>query len=98
MKFCQLSVKRSALPGLFESGGLRSIIRSGEPQMILGLLRERLQGARRIPLSIGKCLVGFEPFRRILGAPHLSDRARADLAPSPRVSPESSRCSDHATE
>jgi hypothetical protein len=38
--------------------------------MILGLLRERLQGARRIPLSIGKCLVGFEPFRRILGAPH----------------------------
>ena len=56
--------------------------------MILGLLRERLQGARRIPLSIGKCLVGFEPFRRILGAPHLSDRARADLAPSPRVSPE----------
>jgi hypothetical protein len=63
-------VKWSALPGLFESGGLRSIIRSGEPQMILGLLRERLQGARRIPLRIGKCLVGFEPFRRILGAPH----------------------------
>jgi hypothetical protein len=38
--------------------------------MILGLLRARLQGARRIPLSIGKFLVGFEPLRQILGAPH----------------------------
>jgi hypothetical protein len=38
--------------------------------MILGRLRARLQGARRIPLSIGKFLVGFEPLRRILGAPH----------------------------
>jgi len=34
------------------------------------MLRARLQGARRIPLSIGKFLVGFEPLRRILGAPH----------------------------
>jgi hypothetical protein len=41
-----------------------------EPRMILGLLRARLQGARRIPLSIGKFLVGFEPLRQILGAPH----------------------------
>jgi hypothetical protein len=38
--------------------------------MILGLLRTRLQGARRIPLSIGKFPVGFEPLRQILGAPH----------------------------
>jgi hypothetical protein len=38
--------------------------------MIVGLLRARLQGARRIPLSIGKFLVGFEPLRQILGAPH----------------------------
>jgi hypothetical protein len=37
--------------------------------MILGLLRARLQGARRIQLSIGKWLVGFEPIRRMLGAP-----------------------------
>jgi len=36
--------------------------------MILGLLRTRLQGTRRIPLSIGKFLVGFEPLRQILGA------------------------------
>src|SRR5262245_45793288 len=41
-----------------------------EPRMILGLLRTRLQGARRIPLSIGKFPVGFEPLRQILGAPH----------------------------
>jgi glycosyl transferase family 61 len=38
--------------------------------MILGLVHARLQGARRIPLSIGKFLVGFEPLRQILGAPH----------------------------
>ena len=38
--------------------------------MILPVLRARLQGARRIPLSIGKFLVGFEPLRRILGAPY----------------------------
>src|SRR5262245_37723450 len=38
--------------------------------MILGLLRAQLQGGRRIPLTIGKWLVGFEPLRRMLGAPH----------------------------
>jgi len=37
--------------------------------MNLAVLRARLQKARRIPLSIGKFLVGFEPFRGILGAP-----------------------------
>jgi hypothetical protein len=39
------------------------------PTMILGWLRTRLQGARRIPLGISKFLVGFEPLRRVLGAP-----------------------------
>src|SRR5215471_17867721 len=39
-------------------------------QMIFGLLRARLEGTRRIPLSVGKRLVGFEPFRRMFGAPH----------------------------
>jgi len=38
--------------------------------MILAQLRARLQGARRIPLSIGKQLVSLEPLRRMLGAPH----------------------------
>jgi hypothetical protein len=38
--------------------------------MILGLLRAHLEGARRIPLSVGKFLAGFEPLRQILGAPH----------------------------
>jgi hypothetical protein len=38
--------------------------------MIFGLLRARLEGTRRIPLSVGKRLVGFEPFRRMFGAPH----------------------------
>jgi hypothetical protein len=41
-----------------------------EGKMFLGLLRARLEGARRIPLSIGKCLVGFEPLARIFGAPY----------------------------
>jgi hypothetical protein len=41
-----------------------------KPRMILGLLRAQLEGTRRIPLSIGKWLVGFEPLRRMLGAPH----------------------------
>jgi len=39
-------------------------------KMMLAALRARLQGARRIPLSIGKLVVDFEPLRQILGAPH----------------------------
>jgi hypothetical protein len=38
--------------------------------MIFGLLRAHLEGTRRIPLSVGKRLVGFEPLRRMFGAPH----------------------------
>jgi capsular polysaccharide biosynthesis protein len=38
--------------------------------MILTALRTRVEGARRIPLGVGKCVVGFEPLRRVLGAPH----------------------------
>jgi hypothetical protein len=38
--------------------------------MIFGLLRARLEGTRRIPLSVGKRLIGFEPLRRMFGAPH----------------------------
>jgi hypothetical protein len=36
----------------------------------LGCFVRASRGARRIPLSIGKFLVGFEPLRQILGAPH----------------------------
>jgi hypothetical protein len=85
MKFCQLSVKWRALPGLIDQvGGLRSIIRSGEPQMILGLASPGGSANlehRKVPCRIR----AVPPDTR---APHLSDRARADLAPSPRVSPE----------